>query len=305
MKKYFVFLLSVVLVSSTLANSNKVTPQETEPAFDNTEATAMSPAEGPILSIKSNAQTRKFTRRELLGSPYLKKIVVEKDPAYKMTRRTYSAIPASQLFGEFKINVDTTIAFFCLDGFSAPISAERLLNSDSSKSIAYLAIEMPTDPWPPLKSKGGKSVGPYYLIWENPEKSHISIEEWPFQLAGFEIKGSLAEQFPHTVPDKAIKDSDPIMKGYKSFMKNCFACHTMNGEGLAQIGPDLNIPYNPTEYFKPEYLEILVRKPTGLRKWPLSKMSAFSKENLSEEEYGWLMQYLKYMAKHKTSGASL
>ncbi len=300
MKKYFILMVSTLLFAHAYANSNKVTPQETGPDVDYSEANGLSPAEGPQLSIKSPDHNHSYTRRELLGSPYLKKLVIEKDPAYKNTKRTYSVIPTAQLFREFKMTSETTIAFFCLDGFSAPISAARLLNSDPSQSIAYLAIETPLEPWPPIKNKGGKSPGPYYLVWENPAKSQISIEEWPFQLAGFEIKGTLAEQFPHTVPE-GLKEMDPIMKGYKSFMKNCFACHTMNGEGLANMGPDLNVPYNPTEYLRPEYFDVLVRKPTALRKWSESKMSAFSRESLPDEELGWITRYLKYMSKHKVT----
>ncbi len=294
----FVLVLSFVYSLQVFANSNKVTPQETGPELESRDVTGLSPAEGPILSIKAKGQEHKFTRRELLGSPYLKKITIEKDPSYKNTKHIYSAIAISLLFKEFKITPDMTVAFSCLDGFSAPISAERLLSQKESESIAYLAIETLQEPWPPLKSKGLKSPGPFYLVWEHPEKSHISMEEWPFQLAGFEIKGTLADQFPHTVPEN-FKENDIVMKGYKSFMKNCFACHTMNGEGLANLGPDLNIPYSPTEYLVPKYFEILVRNPASLRKWSQSKMSSFSKENLSDDQLHSIIQYLKYMAQHK------
>src|ERR1019366_3234186 len=97
-----------------------------------------------------------------------------------------------------------------------------------------------SQPWP-KHLKDGKSSGPFYLIWDHPEKSKISKEEWPFQLESFEVKGNFAEQFPHVVPDPSVKENDAVMKGYKSFTKNCFACHSLNGEGLAHVGPDLNI----------------------------------------------------------------
>ena len=285
-----------ILCLAAMANSNKATTQESDPDSDGVKA---SYATKPYLKITSPKLKREFSLAELLNSPFLKKVKVEKDPAYKNESRTYSAVPASELFKDFKIADSTTIAFFCLDGFSAPISAERVLNTDPKKSIAYIALETVNDPWPAIKSKDGKSAGPYYLIWENPEKSKISQEEWPFQLAGFEIKGTLAEQFPHTVPDTSIKEDLGVMKGYRSFMKNCFACHSLNGEGLAHMGPDLNIPYNPTEYLKPEYLETLIRKPANLRLWTGSKMSSFSKENLPDDELKNLILYLQYMAKHK------
>ena len=41
-----------------------------------------------------------------------------------------------------------------------------------------------------------------------------------------------------------------VARGLKLFQKTCFACHTINGEEASKVGPDLNLPMNPTEYFK-------------------------------------------------------
>jgi hypothetical protein len=40
------------------------------------------------------------------------------------------------------------IQFRCLDGFSAPIPKDRLLDRRPGRSVAYIAIEEPTSPWP-------------------------------------------------------------------------------------------------------------------------------------------------------------
>ncbi len=282
------------------AGPYRATNQETSP--EPVEASAnYDTNEGPFLTIKSKNDQRKFSRSELLKSPYLKKLIVEKDPAYKDKKSTYSVIPASQLFGGFKVNDSTGISFKCLDGFSAPISTEQLLNTNPNGAIAYIAIELPNDSWPLIKNHGNHSAGPFYLVWENPEKSQISIEQWPFQLTGFDIKGTIAEQFPHTGPDSGIQTSNPVAKGYRSFLKNCFACHTMNGEGLAHVGPDLNIPFSPTEYFKPPFLEMLIRNPKDMRQWPESKMSHFDRSAIPDAELKDLISYLQYMSKHKVS----
>ncbi len=94
-----------------------------------------------FLSIKSGSRIQKFSQQDMLTSLNIKKLTIEHDPAYNNKRRTYSAIPVSQLFKEFKIEPENTIAFSCLDGFSASISAERILNTDPNRAIAYIAIE--------------------------------------------------------------------------------------------------------------------------------------------------------------------
>ncbi len=279
------------------ANANKATTQESDPDPDQS---ATYYATKPYLSVTApNRKPRNFSRQEFLASPLLKKLKVKADPAYKNQSRTYTVVPVSMLFSDLTLKSDTTIVFTCLDGFSAPISTERILNTDPSKAIAYIAFEMPSDPWPLIKNRSNKSTGPYYLVWENPEKSKITQEEWPFQLSGFVVKGTLAEQFPHIMPAAGLAETDVVMKGFKSFTKNCFACHSLNGEGMAHMGPDLNIPYSPTEYLKPEFLEILIRKPSNLRSWSEAKMSSFSKETLPDDELKAIIAYLQYMAKHK------
>ena len=192
--------------------------------------------------------------------------------------------------------------FHCLDGFSAPIATAKILNLDRRESIAYLAIEKPGEKWPPLKAgEPNKTAGPFYLVWEHPEKSKIAIEEWPYQLAGFEQKPSLESQFPHAAPDPSIAATSPVRAGYGAFMKNCFPCHTMNGEGASQVGPDLNLPHNPTEYLKPDYFALLVRNPQSLRRWPESKMRGFNQTELSDEDLRNISAYLKHMARRKVA----
>ena len=292
-------ILSSMLINfseNSQANSNKATHQEVDPDSEGGKANY---ATKPFLTIRNQLHMIQFSRQEFLVSPSLKKLTVEKDPSYGGQSRTYSVVPAAPLFKDFKFTPETTIVFSCLDGFSAPISVEKILNTDPKKAIAYIAFETANDPWPGIKSRDNKSAGPYYLVWENPEKSQISQEEWPFQLSGFEIKGSFAEQFPHIIPEAGMKEDNPVMKGFKSFTKNCFACHSLNGDGLAHVGPDLNLPFSPTEYFKPEFLKMLIRKPSSLRTWTGAKMSSFTKETLPDEELNSIISYLQYMAKHK------
>ena len=128
------------------------------------------------------------------------------------------------------------------------------------------------------------------------------MELWVMQLTGFTIDASFAKMYPHVQPDQKLAANDPVMLGFKVFKTNCFACHTLNREGNSMIGPDLNVPHNPTEYFAGDYLRKLIRNPQNLRYWPQSKMKGFSVSDVSEAELDDLLAYLKYMSNRKNSG---
>ena len=73
----------------------------------------------------------------------------------------------------------------------------------------------------------------------------------------------------------------------------------MNGDGAATIGPDLNLPMNPTEYFAPGVLGPYVRDPAGVRSWPGMIMHGFSAAAIPDDELADLIAYLRYMSAHK------
>jgi mono/diheme cytochrome c family protein len=76
-------------------------------------------------------------------------------------------------------------------------------------------------------------------------------------------------------------------------------CHTLNGQGDAKLGPDLNIPHSPTEYLRADMFRTLVRNPQNLRRWPQSKMPGFDTHVLSDRDLDDLEAYLKHMAGRK------
>jgi len=240
-----------------------------------------SPAFSASLEVRWGKTKQVFTTEDFLKHPALTTLTVLKDPAYDHSKQTYKAVPLKVLFENHPTPRElehSIVQFFCLDGFSAPMQASRLLSQDKNGSIAYLAID------------DRPKSGPFYLIWKDPEKSQIGPEEWPFQIAAFEVKGSLAKTFPRIIPEAAFN------QGFELFQKHCFACHTLNREGFSQMGPDLNVPMGPTEYFTEAGLRKLIRNPQEVRLWPQSKMRGFSKKHLSDRELDALVGYLKHMA---------
>ena len=118
-------------------------------------------------------------------------------------------------------------------------------------------------------------------------------------LAALEVKGSLRSLYPKIFPSKTLDKKHSVSRGFKLFVRNCFACHTMNKNGSSTIGPDLNLPMNPTEYFRQKGLRTVIRNPQMLRHWPNSRMNAFEPKDLSEKDLDHIIAYLKHMAKRK------
>lgn len=236
---------------------------------------------------------RTWQTEALLNHPAVQTITITDDVSYKREMR-YRAVPLATLLPG--IDIDDHLQAVALDGFAAELAAAPLLNTSGSQ--AWLAIEDPAKPWPAL-AKGKPSAGPFYLVWTHPEAGHISPEQWPFQIASIKRQAAVTERFPALRPDSALAANDPVNQGFALFQKNCLACHRLNGAGDAQFGPDLNIPFSPTEYFGADFLKRYIRDPQSLRQWPQAKMPGFSAKVLPEEELTMLVGYLKHMAGRK------
>ncbi|MEF9672463.1 cytochrome c [Pseudomonas sp. PCH446] len=76
------------------------------------------------------------------------------------------------------------------------------------------------------------------------------------------------------------------------------ACHRLNDAGDAQVGPDLNVPYNPPNT-SPRLPQALYPRPAEPAHWPQAKMPAFAPAVLPDGELDQLVAYLKHMAKRK------
>jgi mono/diheme cytochrome c family protein len=252
-------------------------------------------AKEPQLVIGSPQGEKTFTRAQLLAHPSLQTLTLNDQAGYDKQKLTFEAVPLSTLFEGLSLGEDDTIEYDTLDGFSSILDPKLALNTHKKGAIAYLAVERPENPWP-LLGTGEKTAGPFYVIWKNPELSGIGREEWPFQIKSFSIKPSLKKRFPAIFPDSTLPDQHPVRLGFASFVKNCFPCHTLNGQGNSNMGPDLNLPHSPTEYFQEGYLQKLVRDPQSLRTWKGSKMSGFPPEVLSDTELNDLVKYLEHMA---------
>lgn len=251
------------------------------------------PLSAAQLELQLGANSRTWQAEELLKLPQIRTLTVKNDVSYKKDM-TYRAVPMAALLTGIK--PEDHLQAVALDGFAAELAAAPLL--DTTGARAWLAIEDPAQPWPPLGA-GKHSAGPFYLVWTDPQVGNISPEQWPFQVASIKLMAPVAQRFPALLPDPALKADEPVNQGFALFQKNCLACHRLNGAGDAQFGPDLNIPYNPTEYFGADFLARYIRDPQSLRQWPQAKMPGFSVKVLPDADLEMLIGYLKHMAGRK------
>ncbi len=250
----------------------------------------------PVFTIQSAAKTKSWSTSELLK--LAQPVDVGTDVTYQKVLSKFQAVPVYELLEGFQFKNGDMLQFHCVDQFSAPLDKDLLLSRDPRKAIAFLAVEDPKKPWPMIPKKK-TSAGPFYLIWKNAAASKIGSEQWPFQVVSFSVKGSLKETYPLIHPQE--NSSQTVRNGFQIFTKNCFSCHKINGQGLANMGPDLNIPMNPTEYWQKQAFPQLVRDPQQVRTWPTLQMNVhFSAQDISDQEIDQLWAYLQHMAKNKS-----
>ena len=245
-------------------------------------------ADEAYLSLMFGDRTERLSRTELLSSPDLRVIDV---PANAGNQRSmsYQAIPLAGLISK---PTSESVQFMTTDGFVANIPSALLYGP----SQPWLAIESPQAPWPPL-DRDGLSAGPFFLVWLMPEKAGISPEQWPYRIIGISEITALEKRFPELLPKSDA--NSPERRGLRVFVNNCSTCHKLNGAGDAAMGPDLNAPYNPTEYFQEPFLRKLIREPASVRDWGQRTMPGFSPSVLTDSQLDDLLAYLRQMARQR------
>jgi len=249
-----------------------------------------------LLTVVVGGRTATYSAADLLANPAATTVSIPDDIAYKRAM-TYRAVPVASLLDG--IGPNASVRFLATDGFAVTLQADVLLAADDKSPRAFLAVEPPDAPWPPHNAHDPASVGPFYLVWGNAERARLIPEQWAYRVARIEETAPLAQRFPAMVPGSGLAANASVRRGYALTMKNCIVCHTLNLGGDATIGPDLNVPYNPTEYLRLDALRRFIRDPQSLRRWPRGKMPAFGPTTLTDRELNDVLAYLRYMANRK------
>jgi mono/diheme cytochrome c family protein len=254
-------------------------------------------ANEPTITITVGKDTRSFTRGELLARPDAATIDVARDITYRVAM-TYRAVPVASLLAGMTLPPDSVIEAVTLDGFIAQLPRDLVLNTDKGQAVAWLAIEPADHSWPPIPGKDA-SAGPFYIVWTGAAVGTIRSEQWPYQMAKLISQPLPAARWPALAVNSELPATDPVRAGQALFVVQCLPCHKLNGAGASDVGPDLNLPQNPTEYFTPQALHDLIRDPRAVRTWPALVMPAFPADHLSDREIELIVSYLKHMAGRK------
>jgi mono/diheme cytochrome c family protein len=252
----------------------------------------------PILTITAGAVTNHFTAAELVSRPDLASVQVPPQVDYKVSL-TVQAVPLLDLLAALPLEGFDRLEANATDGFVAQIPLTLIEAGKSGGSVAWIAIENPDDPWPKLPGKDA-SAGPFYLVWQYPERSHVSNEQWPYMLEKLTAVQSPDLRWPQLKINAPLPAGAPAKHGGEVFVTQCLPCHRLNGGGGSGIGPDLGQPMAATDYMSEVGLRALVRDPKSVRTWPLQQMPAFPSSVLPDTDLDALIAYLRQIADHRT-----
>ena len=247
-----------------------------------------------VLALSIGPDAQRFTAAQLLRRPDAAELTIPADVSYGRLMK-YRAVPLLPL-----VSVGPafdTLEARAADGFVSQIPLALVEKGARGGAKAWIAIEDPAAPWPLLPGKSA-SAGPFYLVWENPERSAVGSEQWPYQLASLAAVESPAHRWPQMVVDASLPEDAPARRGQAVFTTQCLPCHRMKGAGAADVGPDLGQPMNPIQYLTPKGLRSLIRNPQAVRTWPQQQMPGFDQTMLRDADLDALIAYLAHMATH-------
>jgi mono/diheme cytochrome c family protein len=236
----------------------------------------------PTLTITAGTVTNHFTAAELLSRTDLASVQLPPQIDYDASL-TLQAVPLLDLLAAFPLEGFDRLEASATDGFVAQIPLSLIEAGKSGGSVAWIAVENPSHPWPKLPGKDA-SAGPFYFVWQYPERSRVANEQWPYMLDKLTAVQSPELRWPQLAVNAALPADAPARLGEAVFATQCLPCHRLNGGGAAEIGPDLAQPMAATDYMTERGLRALVRDPKSVRTWPQQQMPAFAPTVLSDTD---------------------
>lgn len=182
------------------------------------------------------------------------------------------------------------IVFTAEDGFSPTM---LMADYKGKRAIIAFGEKGKNGGWSEFQAgKTRTTPAPFYLFWKDGTLEESRYPR-PYKLVKIELI-SLKKKFPKIFPAESV--SHDVVRGFVIFKQHCLMCHSMNLQG-GEVGPELNVPKNITEYRDAVTLKKFIRSASSFR--AKSKMPDFPQ--LTNRDLDGLMSYLKYMRGHKNS----
>lgn len=184
-------------------------------------------------------------------------------------------------------NDDTELSFQCADGYQPTLPLAWL--GEAEAVLAY-GLEGRTDWDTVTQGKAKLTPAPFYLVWNTEEERLPS----PYQVVGISVI-SFRQKYAAIFP-KDYNPKSSVARGLQVFKDHCLRCHSINLVG-GDLGPELNVPMNITEYRDMNQLMKFIRSPSSFR--ARSKMPGF--DFLPKGAIDDVMLYLRKMRDSKKS----
>jgi mono/diheme cytochrome c family protein len=251
------------------------------------------PGPEPALVIRDGASEQRFTIDQLLQRADAATLHVTGDVYHHAV--TYRGVPLLAILGDSTDPRFDTIQAEARDGFVSQLPLALIRRAADGGAVAYLAVEDPAHPWPHLPQRTD-TAGPFYLIWDHPERSAVTREQWPYQLSRLTFVESPIHRWAQLAVPATVAADAPARRGQDVFVIQCLPCHRLNGGGASGTGPDLGRPMNPTQYLTESGLRAIIRNPRAVRTWPGQQMIGFGKSIILDDDLDALVAYLRTMA---------
>ncbi len=142
------------------------------------------------------------------------------------------------------------------------------------------------------QGKAMVSPAPYFLVWREG-KSLGADFPWPYQLVRIEVV-DFAAKYAALYP-RDVAATGPELRGFRTFKTHCLRCHSINLQG-GELGPELNVPKNVTEYWDGGHLRAFIHDASAYHAH--SKMPSFVGA-LSATDIDDVLVYLSLMKTRK------
>lgn len=248
-------------------------------------ASALAQSANPLLTVEGERGSQSLSLDDLRRRLETREIeVVNPDLGRPVRYLTFSLADVLKLMDAGDAE---DLVFHCLDGYAANTAAANVAKLDLR--LAYGEDGVP-ERWSAIPT--GKTMtdpAPFIVISANTSDSKTF--SWPFQMNRIEAV-SFARKFPLTLPSGAAADGE-VSRGFGVFREQCLKCHSVNLQG-GEVGPELNIPKNITEYRSNEFLRQWIHDPSQFR-----ARARMPPTQLTPREIDEVIAYLQYMAGQK------